>query len=111
MVLGPLLFLLYVNDFHYCSDIFDFHLFADDVNLFYENKSLSILQTSINIELNNIHIWLCANKLSLNIEKSNFVIFHSPQKKLQSHNFYLAINNKQLEVAGNSFQYFSRLRV
>ena len=96
-VLGPLLFLLYVNDFHCCSDIFDFHLFAHDANLFYKNKSLSILQTNINTELSNIHIWLCANKLSLNIEKSNLVIFHSPQKKLQSHYFYLAINNNQLK--------------
>ena len=96
-VLGPLLFLLYINDFHYCSDIFDFHLFADDVNLFYKSKRLSILETNINVELNNIHIWLCANKLSLNVEKSNFVIFYPPQKRLQSHNFSLAINNKQLK--------------
>ena len=96
-VLGPLLFLYYGNDFHCCSDIFDFHLFADDANLFYKSKSLSILETNINVELNNIHIWLCANKLSLNIKKSNFVIFHPPQKKLQSHNFNLAINNKQLK--------------
>ena len=94
-VLGPLLFLLYVNDFHCCSDIFDFHLFADDANLFYKSKSPSILETNITAELNNIHIWLCTNKLSLNIEKSNFVIFHPPQKKLQSHDFNLAINNKQ----------------
>ena len=60
-------------------------------------QSLSILETNINIELNNICIWLCANKLSLNIEKSSFVIFHPPQKKLQSHNLNLAINNKQLK--------------
>ena len=40
---------------------------------------------------------LCSIKLSLNIEKSNFVIFHPPQKKLQSHNFNLAINNEQLQ--------------
>ena len=65
--------------------------------MFYKSKGLSILETNINVELNNIHIWLCANKLSLNIEKSNFVIFHPPQKRLQSHNFSLAINNKQLK--------------
>ena len=63
---GPLLFLLYVNDFH--SNIFDFHPFADGANLFYKNKPFSILETNINIELNNIHIWLCVNKLSLIIK-------------------------------------------
>lgn len=40
---------------------------------------------------------LHANKLSLNVEKSNFVIFHAPQKKLECQNFMLAINNKQLK--------------
>mgnify|MGYP000306104893 CR=1 FL=1 len=39
-VLGPILFLLYINDFHKCSKLFDFHLFADDANLFYENKNI-----------------------------------------------------------------------
>ena len=91
-VLGPLLFLLYVNDFHCCSDIFIFHLFADNAN-FYKSKTFFLLESNINAELNNIHIWLCANKLSLNVEKSNFVIFHAPQKKLEFQNFMLAINN------------------
>ena len=40
-VLGPILFLLYINDFHNCSKILDFHLFADDSNIFYTDKNLS----------------------------------------------------------------------
>ena len=56
-----------------------------------------MLESNINAELNNIHIWLCSNKLSLNVEKSNFVIFHAPQKKLECQNFMLSINNKQLK--------------
>ena len=90
-VLGPLLFLLYINDFHYSSELFDFHLFADDANLFCENESLQILQNRINSELINIHTWLSANKLSLNIEKSNFILFHPPQKRLQD-SFYTTNN-------------------
>ena len=81
-VLGPVLFLLYINDFNQSSDLFDFHLFADDANLFYRHKSLSILESDINNELVNINTWLCANKLSLNIKKSNFVLFHPPQRKI-----------------------------
>ena len=96
-VLGPLLFLLYINDFHCCSELFDFHLFADDANFFYENKSLQILQNRINSELINVHTWLSANKLSLNMEKSNVIIFHPTQKRLQDFSFNLSLNNKQLK--------------
>ena len=81
-VLGPLLFLLYVNDFSNCSKILDFHLFSDDSNLFYAHKSLKNLVQITNDELQKVNDWLCANKLSLNVEKSNFAIFHSHQKKL-----------------------------
>ena len=75
-VLSPLLFLLYVNDFHLCSNLFRFHLFADDANLFYKNKNIGLLEENINKELVKVHEWLCTNELSLNIEKSDFVLFH-----------------------------------
>ena len=94
-VLGPLLFLIYINDFHSSSKLFDFHLFADDANLFYKHKNLATLQTNINAELTNVHTWLCANKLSFNIKNPNFVIFHPAQRKLQF-NVNLFLNNKQL---------------
>ena len=81
-VLGPLLFLLYVNDFSNCSRLFDFHLFADDSNLFCSNDNLSNLEYLINIELLEVYKWLCASKLSINIDKSNSVIFRSPQKRV-----------------------------
>ena len=95
-VLGPILFLLYINDFHLCSSLFDIHLFADDANLFYYHEDISALQRNINSELSRVHTWLCSNKLSLNIEKSNYVIFHSPQKKFVF-NFVLQMNGKKLK--------------
>ena len=95
-VLGPLLFLLYINDFNNCSKFFEFHIFADDTNLFCTNRSLSALELSINENLNCVTSWLIANKLSLNIDKTNFVIFHSRQKAI-SHKIRLLINNQELE--------------
>ena len=58
-------------------------LFADNSNIFYKYKNLTVLQSNINNELKNVYTWLCANKLSLNVDKSNFVIFHPPQKEIQ----------------------------
>ena len=95
-VLGPILFLLCINDFYHCSNFLEFHLFADDANLFYRHRDIDTLKHNINAELNNVNIWLCSNKLSLNIEKSSFVIFHPPQKKLTS-DFSLMINNVALK--------------
>lgn len=80
-VLGPLLFLLYLNDLPKCSSVLDFHLFADDTNLFYSSGSLLDIETTVRSELELVHKWLCCNQVSLNIEKSNYVIFHAPQKK------------------------------
>ena len=87
---------MYINDFHHFSELFDLHLFADDANLFYEHKSLQTFQTNINLELTNIHTWLCANKLSLNVEKLHFIIFHPPQRKLKDSTFNLLLCNMQL---------------
>ena len=74
-VLGPLLFLIYITDFHNCSKLLDFHRFADDANLFFKHKDLNILESEINGELEKVHLWLTANKLSLNIEKSKILLF------------------------------------
>ena len=78
-VLGPLLFLIYINDLPLSSSRLDFYLFADDTNIYYEAESLHHLQNMVNKELKKVKIWLNVNKLSLNIDKTNFIIFKSPQ--------------------------------
>ena len=83
-VLGPLLFLLYINDISASSSKFEFFLFADDTNLLYKDKSLPLLESIVNEELINVCDWLLANKLTLNAKKSNYVIFHPYQQKIQS---------------------------
>ena len=99
-MLGPILFLLYVNDFQNCSKIFDFHLFADDTNLFLAHQSIATLEKETSEQLNLVHEWLCANKLSLNIDKLNFVIFHPAQKK-RTYAVNIAINGKFLKYEDN----------
>ena len=66
-VLGPLLFLIYINDLPNSSQFLSFYLFADDTNIYCDSK---------------VKLWLDSNKLALNIEKTNYVLFHSPKKKL-----------------------------
>lgn len=86
-ILGPLLFIIYMNDIIESSKLFDFILYADDTSLttsvelvFRQNPDG--IQNCINAELENINIWLKLNKLSLNISKTKYMIFHSINKKL-----------------------------
>ena len=81
-VLGPLLFLPYINDIYVSSDKLNFHLFADGTNILYANKNLKSLEQIVNQELCKLYIWLTANKLTLNIKKTNFVIVCPTQKRL-----------------------------
>ena len=69
-IVGPLLFLVYVNDIHRCSNKFRFYLFADDTNILYADKNLKDLESTVNNDLQNLYNWLTANKLTLNINKS-----------------------------------------
>ena len=75
-----------------CSNILDFHLFADDTNLFLNNSNILNLETNLNVELEKVSQWLYANKLSLNIEKTSFVVFHSLQRRID-HRLNLRISN------------------
>ena len=75
-VLGPLLFLLYINDLPNISKSLNFYLFADDTNIYYEVDSLVKLESKINMELSKLLLWLNVNRPSLNISKTNYVIFH-----------------------------------
>ena len=75
-VLGPLLFLIYINDIYKPSNKLGFYLFADDTNLLYAARNLKSLESVVNVELLNVCDWLSVNKLSLNIKKTNFVTFH-----------------------------------
>ena len=79
-ILGPLLFLLYVNDLCKVSKVLDMILFAEDTNIFYSHKDPDYLMETMNSELNKLTNWIQANKPSINVKKSDFVIFKPRQK-------------------------------
>ena len=74
--------LVYVNDIHRCSNKLRFYLFEDDTNILYADKTLKDLETIVNNDLQNLYDWLTANKLTVNLNKSNFVIFRPYEKRL-----------------------------
>ena len=75
--LGPLLFLLYVNDLPNCIDQAEPSMFADDTNISTSAGSVEKLETQLNIELDKIYRWLVANRLTLNVSKTEYMIIGS----------------------------------
>ena len=81
-LLGPLLLLIYINDLPNASK--KLYLFADDTNIYYESKYLCDLIKIVNKELRLVKKWLDSKKLSLNIDKINYIIFHSSSINVSS---------------------------
>ena len=91
--LGPLLFLMYINDLPNTSNILNFIIFADDTNVFHSHKSLQDLYQIINNEIANVVDWFRINKLSLNISKTNFILFRSHRKPIPQLNINILIDS------------------
>ncbi|CAL4066635.1 unnamed protein product, partial [Meganyctiphanes norvegica] len=79
-VLGPLLFILYINDLHKACSLGNTRIFADDTNIFFKCKNTDEITSKGNEIMLHLNKWFIANKLTLNSEKSNFVIFRSNRK-------------------------------
>ena len=78
--LGPILFLLYVNDLPNCLKSTTASMFADDTNLTASGSTSTELYNKLNNDLENIHQWLLANKLTLNTSKTEYMIVGSRQR-------------------------------
>jgi hypothetical protein len=76
-ILGPLFFLLYINDLPHCLNKTKPRLFADDTHLTASANSMTDLDTAVNSDLENLRKWLIANKLSLNVAKTEFMLIGS----------------------------------
>ena len=76
-ILEPLFFLIFVNDLNNSTTkVLDPVLFADDTNLFCSDNNMRALFETANQELSQINDWFLANKLSLNVEKTKYMLFH-----------------------------------
>ena len=94
-ILGPILFLIYINDLNSVSNTFQNIMFADDTNLFMSGKNITELENNINNELIKISKWFQANLLSLNAKKTSYIMFgNNNVKKL---NMHLHIQNIPIE--------------
>ena len=80
-ILGPIMFLLYINDLASVSEFCFCVLFAHDTNMFITGKDMNILCRQLNEDLRNIQDWLQCNKLSLNVLKTRYMVF-TPKNKL-----------------------------
>ena len=94
-ILGPLLFLIYINDMKNAVKHSIVHHFADDTNLLCSDKCEKTLKRKLNEDLKLIYAWLCANRLSLNVDKTELIVFRSPRRKMDNR-FTLKLNQKIL---------------
>ena len=93
-ILGPLLFLIFINDLPTATNFF-IRLFADDTFLCSQNDNLLFLENEVNSELEKVFIWLASNKLTLNIGKSKFMFISNKKKNIID--LDIKIHGKQLE--------------
>ena len=103
-ILGPLLFIIYMNDINKSSDKFDFILYADDTSLYsiinkFKARNTNNTNNMINKDISHIKTWLESKKLSLNIDKTKAMLFHPHQKKISKPT--LKINDKIIEFVPN----------
>ena len=81
-VLGPILFLIYINYLHYAVKCSKVHHFAYDTNPLHFNSSTKKPNRLVNFQMKHLSVWLNANKISLNVQKTELVIFKQKRKKL-----------------------------
>ena len=93
-VLGPILFLIYINDLHRCVNQALTRLFADDTNMILSNKDPVILKRQSLLQTKNLIKWCESNKLTINWDKTHYLLFHSKNKRIN-------IDFSSLSVDGN----------
>ena len=93
-ILGPLLFIIYINEICHISDLLFKIVYADDTCVLINGQDIGKLVEILNTELEKINSWLKANKLSLNAQKTYYIVFH--RAKLKQNYNAIMINNESL---------------
>ena len=99
--LGPLLFLIYVNDMKYSSSILNFIQFADDTTVLFSCSDFGLLKSTLETEGNNVIEWLIANKLLINLTKTQCMLF-----TFKRHDNLLSINLNDIIIKEQSIVTF-----
>ena len=100
--LGPILFLLYINDLPNCLESTDAALFADNTNLSCKGANSKEIETKLNKDLGNVHQWLTSNIFTLNGDKTEFMIIGSRQRiALIDESPIMSIGNKNIKCVPN----------
>ena len=100
-ILGPLLFIINMNNIFDVSNFLFTILYADDICVVLDGKSLENLITLMNQELLLLYIWLQSNKLTLNVKKTYYIIFHRARLKLPNTTTNLQIGDCNVNKANN----------
>ena len=96
-ILGPLLFLLYVNDMSNVASNLSFIQYADDTSIFVKGSSLLSISKIMNNGMKQVNEWLKNNKLSLNVSKTNYMIMSGKSKKINENDCEIMIDNYTLK--------------
>jgi retron-type reverse transcriptase len=79
-IIGPLLFIIFINDIVHCSTELRFIVYADDTNVFMSSQDMESLMHRVNVELEKVRLWFISNRLTLNSGKSQFMLFHRKRR-------------------------------
>lgn len=96
-LLGPLLFIVYINDFVYCCSDIHKVISADDTNLFVAHKKTEQLEKLLNQQLVKVNTWFKYNKLSLNINKTFYIVFRSSRRKYCDPHMNIILDGKSVK--------------
>ena len=107
-ILGPVLFLLYINDIYKCCRSLRMIQYADDTTLFMDGSSMEDLACEATEDLASIDEWLCVDRLSLNLDKTRFMMITKRKYRIK---YPIVIRGTIVEYISNILKYFLSVKL